>query len=340
MSCNALVRVIALLSVLLVAAACAAPTATASAPPPSVASVAPATATLTPAPTAAPPASATPIALPSTAQLSASGSTVWALVGGTRLFRSTDRGDTWLEQVPPAQSPNALLSFIDDKEGWFAVPGPPATQCQSQTITIARTTDTASSWQRLAPTGIADAQCKNAFMFLDATHGYLAASDPNGPPIVYRSADGGQTWTPSRPLPDPPGFASTRSGGLFVLSIRGFGTSLLADVGPGSNSHAIYRSSDGGATWTYSSAAPNATDAVAFVTATRWLQIGAPGQSKETTDAGGTWHAFVTDYAQAAPIAPVVVFADGQVGYATVRGGIQRTTDGGSHWTTIRTPGT
>ena len=34
------------------------------------------------------------------------------------------------------------------------------------------------------------------------------------------------------------------------------------------------------------------------------------------------------------------VFGDASVGYATVRGAIQRTTDGGAHWITIKTPGT
>jgi hypothetical protein len=34
------------------------------------------------------------------------------------------------------------------------------------------------------------------------------------------------------------------------------------------------------------------------------------------------------------------VFADDQVGYATVRGQIQLTLDGGLHWTEIKTPGT
>jgi hypothetical protein len=35
-----------------------------------------------------------------------------------------------------------------------------------------------------------------------------------------------------------------------------------------------------------------------------------------------------------------VVFADDRVGYATVRGLIQRSQDGGAHWSAIRSPGT
>ena len=111
-------------------------------------------------------------------------------------------------------------------------------------------------------------------------------------------------------------------------------------MSPGQSTHYTYRSSDGGVTWAYASTAPVQMAGIAFVTATRWLQVAAPGESKETTDAGATWHPFTTDYQQAAPIAPTIVFGDAQVGYATVRGAIQRTTDGGAHWTSIRTPGT
>jgi photosystem II stability/assembly factor-like uncharacterized protein len=60
----------------------------------------------------------------------------------------------------------------------------------------------------------------------------------------------------------------------------------------------------------------------------------------ETTDGGASWHAYTSDYSQAAPIAPEVVFGDANVGYATVRGEIQRTTDGGARWSKIKTPGT
>ncbi len=103
----------------------------------------------------------------------------------------------------------------------------------------------------------------------------------------------------------------------------------------------MYGSTDGGATWVYLAKAPEPAVAVAFVTAARWLHISnARGASKETTDAGGSWHPYSSDYANAAPITAEFVFGDDRVGYATVRGGIQRTTDGGLHWTGLKTPGT
>jgi photosystem II stability/assembly factor-like uncharacterized protein len=336
------------LTVLLMACSAApavTPSATVTASPTIAAAIPSATAVATP--TVAP----TLIPLPSSAQIDApSGTVVWVLVADTRLFRSTDRGDSWQERPVPPNLPVAL-SFIDDHEGWAlvpqggGVPPPPGGACTAPSVTLQRTADAGASWQQLAATGLGPGPCKVSLRFADAQRGFIGAFDPNGSPLVYRTADGGRTWTASQRLPDPPGF-TTRSGGgptLGIGRVSSFGPTLLVTAFPTNPStgrlHA-YRSTNGGATWAYASTAPNPNQDLAFVTATRWLQLSSPGDSKETTDGGATWHAFTTTYQQAAPIAPAVVFGDAQVGYATVRGAIQRTTDGGATWTPIRTPGT
>src|SRR3954471_14124841 len=69
-------------------------------------------------PTASPTPSPAPIPLPTIAQLSApSGSVVWAFVGGTRLFRSSDRGDTWVERSTPPTLVSTEMSFADERNG-------------------------------------------------------------------------------------------------------------------------------------------------------------------------------------------------------------------------------
>ena len=235
----------------------------------------------------------------------------------------------------PTGLANIEVAFADDKAGILLSTGSPATQCQTQTVTIWRTTDGAGQWQKLSSTGIADAMCKSGLAVADATHAFFAASDPSDPATVYRSADAGLTWKAS-------GALASRAAAVYNMPgrPRAFGSVVLIDATPAQQSRGVFQSSDGGATFGFVSAAPIVDAPVGFVTQTRWLQIGPPGSSKETTDGGASWHAYTTDYSQAAPIAPDVVFGDAMVGYATVRGGIQRTTDGGAHWTTIKTPGT
>lgn len=335
--------------------ACAAP------PPASSATTAPPAASTAPAstPTASPsPAvSATPITLPSTAQLSApSGTAVWAFVADSRLFRSTDRGDTWQDRSAALPGyPNREIAFISDTDGWLATFSSVATSCQNQSVGITRTTDGGGKWDPLViaamespaeppvePPGTGRTRCKEHLASVDGQRGFLSASGPNSNPVIYRTNDGGRTWSASNLLLAPPGFTIVPSGAFLRADrVRAFGGTLVVLVRASDQSGSYaYRSVDGGATWSYLATVPPGEGAFTFVTATRWLQIGTPSSSKETTDGGATWHAFTTDYSQAAPIAPEIVFGDPLIGYATVRGAIQRTIDGGAHWTRIKTPGT
>lgn len=324
-------------------------------PPPVASTSTPAPTTPTPTPTS-PAASVTPIPLPTIVQLSApSANVLWALVAGSRLFRSTDRGETWQERSV-ALDPVAFgreVSFISDREGWTATTGSPGMACSGQWTGIAHTVDAGATWEQLVPqappasgnpSGLFGGPCKNGLTFADALHGYISSSDPDAAPVIYRSADGGRTWSASRPLPDPPGF-TTRGGGdvLHPGRVRAFdGVLLVTAVGAVGGKAVAYafRSVDGGASWTYASTVPDTGGALAFVTAARWVEIAPPSSSKQTADGGATWQVFTTDYSQAAPIAPEIVFGDPNVGYATVRGAIQRTVDGGAHWTALKTPGT
>jgi photosystem II stability/assembly factor-like uncharacterized protein len=271
---------------------------------------------------------------------------VWALVGGTRLFRSVDRGDTWVERSIPARLASVEVSFADDTNGLVLNAGSASTQCQTQTVSIWKTADSAASWQQIPATGIADAMCKSGLTSIDATHALFTAWSYNRAPVVYQTSDAGQSWQPSQVLPDPPGF-TTQSVGIALRTgrPRAFGSIVLVDavglgLASGEATHYVFRSTDSGASWTYASTAPISNTTVAFLSAARWVQIGPPGESKQTLDGGAVWVSYTTDYSQAAPIAPDLVFGDAAVGYATVRGGITRTLDGGAHWTTIKTPGT
>jgi len=133
--------------------------------------------------------------------------------------------------------------------------------------------------------------------------------------------------------------ALARGDALRAGRVKSFGPTLLVQaygMQPNGFHGYVFQSSDGGSTWTYLADLSRPLD-VTFVTATRWIEIVG---HMESTDSGRTWHPFTSDYhSQAAGAAPQVVFADPLIGYATVRSDIQRTIDGGAHWTHIRTPG-
>jgi photosystem II stability/assembly factor-like uncharacterized protein len=294
-----------------------------------------------------------PIALPANAQLSApSSNVVWALMVDQYLYRSTNGGATWQQRplptskafCPAASSPcpfpgQSEISFVDNLEGWLSISGASPTQA----VNLWHTTDAGATWQDLTPGGIgAGSNGSNNLAFIDPNRGFIAAFwHANQQTVIYLTADGGKTWKASAPLPYPPDYRGARDGpSMQAGRVRAFGSTLLVTVAGLQSSQYVVRSTDGGATWTYlaTSALPDGT--LTLVTASRWIQLVLPGQSRETTDGGRSWHVYASDYTQAAPVAPQVVFGDPLIGYATVRGEISRTVDGGLHWVQIKSPGT
>jgi len=320
-------------------------------PPPVAASTPTAIATPTPSPT---PASAVgvltkpphAIALPADAELSApSSEVVWAFMVNSYLYRSTNQGATWQQKpLPPGHFPKPEISFVSDLEGWLTTGGSPETQCNGESIAIWHTTDAGATWALLGAKGIGYSQCKAELSFVDANHGFIDGVDPNHAPVIYHTANGGQSWAASKPLPDPRGFRSDPGG--FTLQpgrVSAFGSTLLVAASNSSsagNIEFVFRSTDGGSNWSYLASAKDPNNQVDFVTPARWLELIAPGQSVETTNSGASWHLYGSTYSQAAPIAADFVFADSKVGYGTVRGEITRTIDGGLHWVQIKSPGT
>lgn len=295
-----------------------------------------------------------PIPMPNAADLSAPNAQVLWVMIADRLYVSTDGGGSWLrKQLPPlsaAYGPTTI-SFVDSTHGWALVPGVPATQCEQAGAQLWRTSDGAGSWQLVSvvdeihpvnnPNGLGLPQCKEVLDFVDAEHGYVAAWDDNHRPTVYRTSDGGVTWLVST-LPDPPDFM-TQPGGFtlriaWIKEIGGISYLLAfgAQDGPVHDRQYLFRSNDGGATWSWVTKLPSSE--VVMVSDARLLWI-VPGSSQESVNGGQQWHPFTSDYQQAAGVPPQIVFADSSVGYATVRGLIQRTTDGGAHWSAIKTPG-
>jgi photosystem II stability/assembly factor-like uncharacterized protein len=281
------------------------------------------------------------------AQVSApSTDVVWSLFGGYELYRSTDGGNMWtVRPLPPVVGGGGVpeVSFVSAQEGWWSKAGVPGTQCNGAGVDIWHTTDGAANWSRSSTKGIGFDQCKESLSFVDAMHGFLGAWDPNHSPTIYRTSDGGGTWSGAT-LPDPPGFVT--QGGVYLRAgrVKAFGGTLLVDASwGGQRAEYVFRSADGGASWTYVATINNKPGGFAFVSASRWLKIGNDSSAIETTDAGVSWHSFATDYGDAVSGAKQpseFVFLDEVVGYGVFYSGIRRSVDGGSHWITLKTPKT
>jgi photosystem II stability/assembly factor-like uncharacterized protein len=293
---------------------------------------------------ASPKPSPTTIPMPSWAQLMApSTNVVWVLVANSVLFRSTNQGTTWEQRGLPMQSVGRhAISFINDSEGWFLAQGSPETQCNGALAVVLHTTDGGAQWKELS--SLPQAQCKDYIYFYDSTHGFVTAWDDSHRPTIYRTSDGGKTWSGST-LPDPPDFKTSPGGfTLRATTFKRFGNTLYVE-GWGSqdgdipNRQYMFRSTDNGATWSWLMKIPSRY--IAMVSESRWLQLIWPGQSMESINSGQQWHPYASDFSSDTPVGgPQIVFADSQVGYAEGRGALQRTIDGGLHWERIATPGT
>lgn len=338
----------------LLLAACGQPAAS---PTPSASGFTPApTATAAASPTAAPASPAasptqagvpgvvrpTKVPLPSDVVISTpSADSVWVLVGGAVLYRSSDRGTTWEQRgLPPTGLPRSI-SFQGGTGGWVTTVDPAGGACPAN-FRIWATDDGATTYREIKHTGLSGNACDGSLTRIDANIAFLTGGGNESEPFVYRTTDGGASW--SRVA--APSAAGAPAGALSPGTVRAFGATLLMPVIDWRNTppqRAVHRSTDNGTTWSFVAAVPSGQvpASIGLATATRWLALAeGPASAQETTDAGATWQPYTTDYQQAAPVGPALYFADANVGYATVRGGIQRTVDGGAHWTQLTTPGT
>ena len=296
------------------------------------------------APTQAAAAAGVPAALPPVVLSAPSENVVWALIDGTHLYRSVDRGATWDQRGLPAGQSFAELSFLDEREGWILTLGAATAGCGSQSYAVYHTADRGGTWTRVSLGDRSDAMCKAGLTFADIQRGWIVLTAVNSPPTVVRTTDSGETWQRSVFLPTPPGHRfgaeSVNNAGrphvfLGTLLVTSFATSNR----DGGVYASTYLSNSNGTTWVHIAVAAEPNTPITFASVDRWLTVAATGRWRETTDRGRTWREYSSDYKAAAPGSPDIVFGAALVGYAVSGGQIQRTTDGGAHWSALRTPG-
>ena len=237
---------------------------------------------------------------------------IWTANSNSEVVYTINGGKKWERSIIQVSlgcdtcSNTADIAFLNNNEGWAVINGDFTTSSW-----VWHSLDGGKTWQTLNVTdtgplsglAIVDAQT------LVAVSGFIDS--------IFRSTDGGATWTN---IPHPGGggwFGSVR----FVL-----GTQIGWTVGEGGK---ILKSTDGGATWTVQRSALHSFNLidVSFADVNNGWTVG--GEELHTTDGGTTWvnqatgvFASVSVYA----VSPTVAWIGGLED-------LGRTTDSGATWT-------
>ena len=172
----------------------------------------------------------------------------WAMTD-TGVVRTSDGGATWYNVTPAGLSGTPSSSFfLDSSTGWVAVMGADPT-----TGMLYHTTDSGITWNSAeVPFG------GGSIKFTDSMQGWeligLGAGMSHEAVAVYRTSDGGTTWT--QVFIDDPNAPGTSDSLPFVGDKNGI-TALDESHGwvtgtePMDNFIYIYATQDGGTTWTH-----------------------------------------------------------------------------------------
>ena len=185
-------------------------------------------------------------------------------VGGQNISKTIDAGATWTTKTINTAGNITSICFTDDKTGYVtAVP-------YGQ---IYKTIDGGNTWSLLV-SGVFE-RYFISISFIDAKTGFAVGYNNNTDGIMYKTSDGGVSWTS----------ANNFNTNLFSI----YFTSAKIGFCVGSNG-SIYRSSDLGKTWTLvNSGSTDSLRSVYFADDNIGYIGGLAGTILKSTDAGITW---------------------------------------------------
>ena len=283
------------------------------------------------------------------------GAVVWAAVGGDGLRRSTDGGRTWepvrwsdseadhVASAPPAAG-GPVVAADHGPYGLFVRTAPNGPWRPSGLARDAGHPHRAIADVDVGPDGRAYALITE----VDLVAGAASETGARGTgrrTVVYRSADGGTTWEPVVELPAQAPYPQE---GLATVVAAGPGGVVLVGTerpGPrGGDAAAVYRSGDGGATWTRAAGFDaDAVTALAFGPGGATYAGTGYGETVvyRSGDAGRTWTRAGTVAEPRDPddnvrrAVALAVTADGAVVAGLASGGGFRSEDGGRSWVSV-----
>jgi photosystem II stability/assembly factor-like uncharacterized protein len=233
------------------------------------------------------------------------------------VYKSTDAGAHWAAATSGLGSRPVRALAVDPRN--------PRNVYAGTDVGVFASTDAGASWLP-ASTGLTDRRVLD--LALDpADPATLWAGTRQG---LFESDDRGQSWHPVAGLQETVGVLAVAPSAPEVLYA---GSGEVAEVrsGPG-----VFKSSDGGATWTVLSQGMTASEVTSMASAgvAGALWAGTAGQGVFRTDDGGaSWRPASDGLTERLVLSLAADPSDLQVLYAGTARGIFKTTDGGASWT-------
>ncbi len=278
----------------------------------------------------------------------------WVVTNGPAgevVMRTTDGGAAWQTGAPFHVSAAASgagggqLFFVSAEDGWLMTSDGAA--AGSQAVTIYMTKDGGDTWKRVSTTaggsgGLPFGCDKTGISFATTSVGWVTGVCAGGRPFLYKSSDGGNTWsrqTIASPTGgvncqcdvSPPAFAGGSSVGYLLVA---------EPTGAGAETDAVYVTADRGRTWTMHPL-PQTVSALDPVTPAMVVaSSGGPSPHLwQTGNGGASWTQSAGDLpAQKSPqldfVKPAVGWALGGPAAAPA---LYSTVDGGKTWTRLQT---
>lgn len=261
-----------------------------------------------------------------------------AVMGRSRIYRTTDGGRTWHVSIPPgcaAVCEGGSIHFLDSRRGFALL------YTSARDNRLFRTVDGGRTWKPVSRPAVYD-----HIAFVDGRIGFAFGGEQQmviGPlrPApdfgnLYETTDGGRTWSRS----------DIHDSGRFVEQpFAVFGREIvLAQNGPNRNGGVnlapatVFVSPDGGDHWTGHAIPAGVGVPAPFdaVSPSVWVWASRTGLYV-TRDGGRRWHRIVLRHLPPSAWIDKIDFTSSRVGWAIFSGlgahpSLFHTTDGGVHW--------
>jgi photosystem II stability/assembly factor-like uncharacterized protein len=185
------------------------------------------------------------------------GGVTWA-INGHGIWLTTNGGRAWRRSVPRhiAAAKIAVASppdiqFVNKRVGWMSAP----LAFDRQELSKGHhhwefdwTTNGGRTWHDATPPSCRIVCYDGSLSFLDARHGYLFAAvrGAHAPNKLFRTSDGGRTW---QLVSQPSIWGPITFVNKHVAFAGGPGQMVIGDLTPGPPIITLYRTTDGGRTW-------------------------------------------------------------------------------------------